>query len=223
MTTFHSQQSDRGRRVRKNANADTFNFTSQIPPSICAVMHTKHDKPDATIFKSLCKSHGFGYRFYRWKPYPLSGQGFYGSPITRRKLRGVPRDGRAMSAKHPARNPAKFLASCPRNFPAMAGQWQRQCRRASARRLARQLALRRIWPRMSAPETRETTRNMSAQQPPTSRQQLARRLTQILTMTFKNYEHTNHTNARSRIAAQGGSGIPARSASRPVQRFETRP
>jgi len=55
MTTFHPQQSDRGRRVRKNANADTFNFKAQIPPSICAVMHTKHDKSDATIFKSLCK------------------------------------------------------------------------------------------------------------------------------------------------------------------------
>jgi hypothetical protein len=67
------------------------------------------------------------------KPYPLSGQGFYGSPIPRRKLCGVPRDGRAMDANHPARNPAKCLASYPRNFPAMAGQWQRQCRRTSVK------------------------------------------------------------------------------------------
>jgi len=35
-------------------------------------------------------------------------------------LRSVPRDGRAMCAKHPARNPAKCLASYPRNVPAMA-------------------------------------------------------------------------------------------------------
>ncbi len=95
------------------------------------------------------------------KPYPLSEQGFCGSPIARRKLCGVPRDGRAMGAKHPARNPAKYLAPCPRNFPALAGQWQPQCRRASVkttrkttcrapdlaapcprRELARQLAIR---------------------------------------------------------------------------------
>jgi hypothetical protein len=71
--------------------------------------------------------------FIRGKPYPLSGQGFYGSPIARRKLRGVPRDGHAMAAQHPARQPAKYLASCPRNVPAMAGQWQRQCRRMAGR------------------------------------------------------------------------------------------
>src|SRR5208282_5331331 len=39
-------------------------------------------------------SHGAVARFCAtaligWKPYPLSGQGFYGSPIARRKLRGV--------------------------------------------------------------------------------------------------------------------------------------
>jgi hypothetical protein len=67
------------------------------------------------------------------KPYPLSKQGFYGSPIARRKLRGVPRDGCAMGANHPARNPAKYLATNPRNLPAMAGQWQRQSRRMSVK------------------------------------------------------------------------------------------
>ena len=111
------------------------------------------------------------------KPYPLSRQGFYGSPIARRKLRGVPRDGRAMGANHPARNPAKCLASYPRNVPAMAGQWQQQCRRASVkttrkttclapdldaqcprRKLARRLA---TWPRNS----RETSRKMTRRNP----------------------------------------------------------
>src|SRR5665213_1566672 len=67
--------------------------------------------------------------FIRNKPYPLSKQGFYGSLIARRKLRGVPRDGHAMAAQHPATQPAKYLASYPRNVPAMAGQWHRQCRR----------------------------------------------------------------------------------------------
>lgn len=51
---------------------------------------------------------------------------------------------------------------------------------------------------MSAPETCETTRNLAAQQP---MQHLTSdswkfRL-QLFTMTSKNYEHTNHTNARS--------------------------
>jgi len=67
------------------------------------------------------------------KPYPLSAQGFYDSQKTRRNLRGVPRDGRAVGAQHPARNPAKYLAAYPRNVPTMAGQWQWQCRRTAGR------------------------------------------------------------------------------------------
>jgi len=82
-----------------------------------------------------------------------------------------------MGAKHPARNPAKCLASCPRNFPAVAGQWQQQCRRTSVKttrktarlapdlaaqcprlKLARQLA---TWPRNS----RETSPKMTRQNP----------------------------------------------------------
>src|SRR5208282_2186234 len=65
MTPFHPQQSNRGRRVRKNANANTFNFTSQIAPPICAAMHTEHDKSDATIFKPLCSRTVVCYRLYR--------------------------------------------------------------------------------------------------------------------------------------------------------------
>jgi hypothetical protein len=38
-----------------------------------------------------------------------------------------------MAAKHPVRNPAKYLASYPRNFPATAGQRQPQCRRMAGR------------------------------------------------------------------------------------------
>jgi hypothetical protein len=79
-----------------------------------------------------------------------------------------------MGAKHPARNPAKYLASCPRNVPAMAGQWQQQCRRMAVettrkttclasdldaqcprRKLARQLA---TWPRNSRATANATSR-----------------------------------------------------------------
>ncbi|MFZ0826904.1 MAG: hypothetical protein WAO02_05735 [Verrucomicrobiia bacterium] len=71
--------------------------------------------------------------FIGCKPNPLSGQGFFGLPISRRWLRGVPRDGRAMGANHLARNPAKYLTSHPRNVPAKAGQWQQQGRRTSVK------------------------------------------------------------------------------------------
>jgi hypothetical protein len=71
MTPFHPQQSNRGRSVRKNANANTFNFTSQIAPPICAVMHTEHDKSDTTIFKSLCKRMAVSKCFYRVEALPL--------------------------------------------------------------------------------------------------------------------------------------------------------
>ena len=58
MTTFHSRQSGDARRTRKNENADTFNFASQIPPSICAVMHTKHDKSRCNNFQITVQAHG---------------------------------------------------------------------------------------------------------------------------------------------------------------------
>jgi len=38
-----------------------------------------------------------------------------------------------MGAKRPARQPAKYLAPYSRNVPAMAGQWQRRCRRMAGR------------------------------------------------------------------------------------------
>jgi hypothetical protein len=71
MTTFHSRQLGDARRTRKNENADTFNFASQIAPPICAVMHMEHDKSDATIFKSLCKRKVVSKCFYTREALPL--------------------------------------------------------------------------------------------------------------------------------------------------------
>ena len=72
MITFHSQQSDCARRPRKNENAATFNFTSQIAPSICAVMFTKR----ANTMQPF-SSHGAVARLCATaligcKPYPLT-------------------------------------------------------------------------------------------------------------------------------------------------------
>jgi hypothetical protein len=140
-------------------------------------MFTKGEKSSATTFQAWCKSTAANTAFMQNKPYPLSRQGFYGSPITRRKLRGVPRDGRAMAAQHPARQPAKYLASCPRNVTAMAGQWQRQCRRMAGRMTRKTTC--------SAPD-------LAAQCP---HRKLTRQLTKISSsiMTPKKYEYTNHT------------------------------
>ena len=133
MTTFHPQQFNRGRCAHQKAGASALqNSVTNCTAKLRGYAH-EAGKSSATIFKEQCKSTSLNLNFRHRKPYPLSEQGFYGSPIACRKLRGVPRDGHAMAAKCPARNPAKFLASCPRNFPAMAGQWQRQCRRASAK------------------------------------------------------------------------------------------
>jgi hypothetical protein len=103
MTIFHSRQSGDARRTRKKENADTFNITSQIPPSICAVMHTKHDKRDATIFKSLCKRTAVSKCFYRVEALPLVWTRILrlanSSPKTARSLARRSRDGRETSGK----------------------------------------------------------------------------------------------------------------------------
>jgi hypothetical protein len=118
-----------------------------------------------------------------------------------------------MGAKHPARNPAKCLASCPRNFPAMAGQWQQQCRR------------------MSVKTTRKITYlapDLDAQQPRSGQCNILQAArgnpaVMFLTIPFKNYEHLTHItdNARSGIAEESDSGIPTRSKSHSIQQFES--
>jgi hypothetical protein len=103
MTTFHLRQPDRGRCVRKNANADAFNFKAQIPLSICAVMHTKHDKSDATIFKSLCKRTVVSKCFYTREALPLVRTRFLrlanSSPKTARSPARRSRDSRETSGR----------------------------------------------------------------------------------------------------------------------------
>ncbi len=129
MNTLQSRQTDCDRHARKNANASPFKFTSQIASSICTVAFKKCEKFDAMFLSRGAVACHWLVILDRGTPYPLSRQGFCGSLTARRNLRGVPRDGRAMGANQPARNPAKCLASYPRNVPAMAGQWQQQCRR----------------------------------------------------------------------------------------------
>ena len=159
MTTFHLRQPDRGRRVRKNANADTFNFKAQIPPSICAVMHTKHDKSDATIFKSLCKRTVVSKCFYTREALPLVRTRFLrlanSSPKTARSPARRSRDGRATSGKATGKISRVMAAQRPGNGRTAAVAMPPDGRTDDSQDNLPCAGCERA---MSAPETCETTR-----------------------------------------------------------------
>ena len=119
MNTFHSRQTDRARCPRKNENAATFNFASQIAPSICAVMFTKHVKHDATIFKSRCSRTVVCYRLNRVQALPLVRTRFLrlanGSPKTARSPARRSRDGRETSGKKSVEMSRVMSAQLPGN------------------------------------------------------------------------------------------------------------
>ena len=119
MIIFHSQQSDRARRPRKNENAATFNFASQIEPSICAVMFTKRVKHDATIFKSRCSRTVVCYRLDRVQALPLVRTRFLRlancSPKTARSPARRSRDGREPSGKKSGEISRAISAQLPGN------------------------------------------------------------------------------------------------------------
>ena len=165
MITFHSQQSDCARRPRKNENAATFNFASQIASSICAVMFTKRVKHDATIFKSRCSRTVVCYRLNRVQALPLVSTRFlrlaHISPKTARSPARWARDGRKTSGKKSGEMSHVVSAQRPGNGRTVATAMPPNV----VRRLARQLALRRTGMRNVRLETCETTRNLAAQQP----------------------------------------------------------
>ena len=166
MTTFHSQQSDDARRTRKNENASTFNFASQIPPSICAVMHTKHDKRGATIFKSLCKRTAVSKCFYMVEALPLVRTRFlrlaHISPMVARNPARRSRDGRETSGKKSGEISRVISAQRPGNGRAAATGMPTNGRQDGSQDNLPCTGLGRA---MSAPETCETTRNLTAQHP----------------------------------------------------------
>ena len=144
MNTFHSRQTDCDRRARKNENTGTSNFTSQIAPSICTVMFTKRVKTNATIFKSRCSRTVLCYRFDRVEALPLVSTRILrlanSSPKIARSPARRSRDGRETSGKKSGETSRVMSAQLPGNGRSNAAGWP-------SRRLARQLALRRIWPR----------------------------------------------------------------------------
>jgi hypothetical protein len=179
MIKLHPRQSDCARHTYEQGNASTLNFTSLIAPSICALMHTKRVKTDATIFKPRCSRTGMCYRLDRVQALPLVSTRILrlanSSPKTARSPARRLRDGREPSHK----NSGEMSRSVPHNFPAIAGRWKSQCRR------------------ISSPATRETTRNLARNHPaatmsPSEQKTMqhpakhpARRLVEVLPSRFK--------------------------------------
>ncbi len=166
MIALHSRQSDCVQRARKNENAGTVNFTTQIALSICTVRHTKRVKTNATIFKSRCSRTVLCYRFDRVEALPLVRTRFLrlanGSPKTARSPARQSRDGREPSGKKSGEMSRGISAQRPGNGRAAAAAMPLNVRQDDSQDNLPCAGLGRA---MSAPETCETTRNMSAQQP----------------------------------------------------------
>ena len=175
MNTFHSRQTDRDRHARKNENTGTLNFASQIAPSICTVRHTKRVKPDATIFKSQCSWKSLDGHFIQKEALPLVKTRFLrlanSSPKTARSPARQSRDSRATSGK----TSGAISAQRPGNGRTVATAMPLDGRADDSQ------------DNLRVPDANGHVRagNLRDDSP------------QISTMTFKNYEHTNHTNARS--------------------------
>jgi len=166
MTTFYSRQRDRARPAYKKANADTFNFASQIASPIYTVMHTKRVKTDATSFESRCSRTVMCYRFYRVEALPLVSTRFLrlanSSPKTARSPARRSRDGREMSGKKSGEISRGMSAQWPGNGRTVATAMPLNVRQDDSQD---NLSCAGLGCAMSAPETCETTCNLAAQQP----------------------------------------------------------
>ena len=165
MIKLHPRQSDCARHTYEQGNASTLNFTSLIAPSICALMHTKRVKTDATIFKPRCSRTGMCYRLDRVQALPLSQLRFFRlaicSPMVARSPARRLRDGRETSGKTSGEISRRKSESCPGNGRAVATAMPPNVWQVNSQGNLRCTGYGRA---MSAPETCETTRNTSAQQ-----------------------------------------------------------
>ena len=163
MITFQSQQSDCARHPRKNEIAATFNFASQIAPSICTVRHTKRVKTNATIFKSRCSRTVLCYRFGRVEALPLVSTRILrlanSSPKIARSPARRSRDGRETSGKKSGETSRVMSAQLPGNGRTVAAAMPPNVRQDNSQDGSPCAGLGRA---MSAPEACETPRNLAA-------------------------------------------------------------
>jgi hypothetical protein len=165
MITFHSRQSNCAWQARKNENAGTVNFTSQIASLICTATFTNRVKLGATIFKSMCSRTVVCYRFDRVEALPLNFVRFFrlanSSPMVARSPARRSRDGRETSGKKSGEMSRVISAQLPGNGRAVATAMPPSVREDDSQDNLPCAGLGRA---MSAPEACETTRNSTAQQ-----------------------------------------------------------
>jgi len=146
--TFYSRQSDCARRARKNKNAGTINFTSQIASSICTVAFTKCEKFGATILTSRCSRLSLVCIFRQGQALPFVKTRFLrlanSSPKTARSPARRSRNRRETSGKKSGEYISRHVRATSRQWPDSGSS---NAAERPSRRLARQLALRRIWTR----------------------------------------------------------------------------
>ena len=166
MIIFHSRQSDCAWHARKNENAGTVNFATQIAPSICTAMNTKRVKTDGTIFKSRCSRTVLCYRFDRVEALPLVSTRFsrlaYSSPNLARSPARRSRDVRETSGKKSGEMSHLMSVQLPGNGRIVAAAMPPNVHQDDSQDNLLRAGLGRA---MSAPEACETTRNLAAQQP----------------------------------------------------------
>jgi hypothetical protein len=179
MTAFYSRRPSCARRVCKQANTGTFNFTPQIASSICAVAFTKRVKPDAIIFGARCSRTVLCYRFDRVDALPLSRAKVLrlanGSPELVRSPARWSRNVRDATGKKSGEMSRATIAQYPRNRRAAADALSPDGRRDGSQDNLRYADVGRT---ASAPETCKTTCNLFTQwrrnSRATSRKQLMR-------------------------------------------------
>jgi len=187
MTVFHSRQSGDARRTRKNENADTFNFASQIPPPNLHSHGHEARKIVCNNFSSWCNHKVQCYRFNEVQALPLVSTRILrlanSSPKIARSPARRSRDGRETSGKKSGEMSRIMSAQRPGNGRTVAAAMPSNVRQDNSQDGSPCAG---FGCAMSAPETCETTRNLAAQRPT---QHLAssswefRR--QLLTMTSK--------------------------------------
>jgi len=162
MTTFHSRQSDCGRRVQKMANAATFNFT---PPNLHSHVHEAR-KIWCNHFQRALQEHVNEWSFYTREALPLVWTRFFRlahiSPMIARSPVRWSRDGRDSSGKKSGEMSRVIFAQRPGNGRAVAAAMSLNVLQDDSQDNWPCAGIRRA---MSAPETYETTRNTIAQQP----------------------------------------------------------
>ncbi len=180
MTTFYSRQSDCGRRVQKMADASTL----QIRVTNCTIkLHGHvHDalKIRCNHFQRALQEHVNEWSFYTREALPLVRTRFlrlvHISPKTARSPARRSRDSREISGRTTGENSRAMSAQRPGNGRAVATAMPSNTRQADSQDNL---------PCAGCKRANVRAGNLRNDSP------------QISTMTFKNYEHTNYTNARS--------------------------